>query len=295
MKTLSVRRDKNAVTIFNTKDGSKIRLGIGKYEKASRPELVDIKISDYCSMSCQFCYVGSTTEGQHGRFCDLVYIADELAKAKVFEVAIGGGEPTEFPAFISYLKYLREVGIVPNFTTKSAVWVRKNWKEIEDVIGAFAYSADSPDQLIQAARHFQQIPNDRINIHCVMGLQTEHQFVEYMALAKSLDLRVTLLGYKTTHRGATFEYFKLYNWWIEVIRYLISKDKCPTFSIDTTLAKQYHSELQQILPDYTYHVDEGKFSCYVDAVAMKLGASSYENLDQMVDFDENWLEAYQAF
>lgn len=295
MRNLKVRKDKNAIAIFNKQDGSKLRLAVGKYLRSTRPELVDIKISDYCSWGCEFCYQGSTTEGEHARLSDIFYIADELSRAKVFEVAIGGGEPTEFPEFLSVLTYFHSVGIVPNFTTKSHIWVRKNWKYIEPLIGAFAYSADNEKQLIQASKHFRDIPNDRINIHCVMGLQKRNDFYNYMKTANKLKLRVTLLGYKTTHRGADFEYFQLYHWWLEVIAQLIQERQCPTFSIDTTLAKQYQNELKQILPDYTYHTEEGKFSCYVDAVTMKIGASSYENLDDMKPFDADWLQHYQRF
>lgn len=220
-------------------------------------------------------------------------IADELGHAKVFEVAIGGGEPTEYPHFLTILAYFRSQNVVPNFTTKSAVWVRRNWHLIDKIIGAFAYSADNIEQLDQAAKHFKDIPNDRINIHCVMGLQNRQDFIKYMYRAKEHGFRVTLLGYKTTHRGAEYEYYKLYDWWIDTIGMLAEFDMCPTFSIDTTLAKQYEDELAEFMPDYLYHTEEGKFSMYIDAVAMTLGASSYENLDDMIPFDDNWRKNFQ--
>lgn len=62
---IAVRFDKSAVVFFDRRNGTKLRFAIGKYEKASKPELVDIKISDYCSYGCSWCYQGSTTLGQH--------------------------------------------------------------------------------------------------------------------------------------------------------------------------------------------------------------------------------------
>ena len=293
MGSIKIRRDKNAVAIFNKDSGSKIRLGIGKYDKATRPELVDIKITDACSYMCSFCYQGSTPDGIHSKLANMYHIADELKRAKVFEVAIGGGEPTEYPDFLSVLAYFRSRDIVPNFTTKSAAWVRRNWHHLNRIIGAFAYSADNVEQLEQAAKHFKNIPNDKINIHCVMGLQDRQNFIKYMYRAKELDLRVTLLGYKTTHRGAEYEYYKLYDWWIDTIGMLAEFDMCPTFSIDTTLAKQYEDKLAKFMPNYLYHTEEGKFSMYIDAVSMTFGASSYENLDAMMPFDNSWQDNFQ--
>lgn len=290
---MKVRRDRNVIAFFDERDGTKIRIGLGRYTKASRPELVDIKITDYCAFNCSFCYQGSTIKGKHATTENLVRIVSELQKAKVFEVALGGGEPTDIPGFIDLLKLFRERGIVPNYTTKSLVWTRKYWSEVNPLIGAFAYSAETVEDLERADHYFTEIPRERINIHYVMGLDTREAFLSFMAAAHRLNFRVTLLGYKTVGRGSEVEH-QGHSWWLSVVRILQELGRCPTFSIDTPLAEEYNDELREFLPSYSYHTREGAFSMYIDAVAMKMGASSFENLDDLQPFDDRWRSRYQA-
>jgi len=110
-------------TIFSRADGTKIRFSFDEpvksceVTKASAPELVDLKITDFCPYGCAFCYQGSTHAGKHGDVQTILSAAHALAKMKVFEVAIGGGEPTMHPNF-------RYGGVTPNFTTKNLAWLR---------------------------------------------------------------------------------------------------------------------------------------------------------------------------
>jgi organic radical activating enzyme len=286
---MKIRRDKNALVIFNEKTGTKLRLAIGKYEKAKFPELVDIKITDYCPFACTFCYQGSTLQGKHATWENMRYIVRELEYARVFEVALGGGEPTDHPDFIDILEEFHAHGIVANFTTKSLGWVKRNWNDIKDVVGAFAYSAETVKDLESASKMFSGIPRDKINIHYVMGLQDKDDFVRFMAKASELNFRVTLLGYKTTGRGKDVVPFN-YDWWISAMQFLIAINKCPSVSIDTPLAQQYDGIMP--VPKHMYHTKEGFVSAYIDAVAMKMGASSFENLHSLVPFDDDWVERY---
>lgn len=287
--SIKVRRDKNALAFFDNTNGTKIRLAVGKYTKSEYPELVDIKITDYCAFGCVFCYQGSTVEGKHASYENLQLIIKRLAEAKVFEIAAGGGEPTDHPDFIRMLKDFHAAGIVPNFTTRSLGWVKRNWKEIEPYIGAFAYSADTIQHLESAASMFKDIPKERINIHYIMGLQNEVHFVEFMKKAHDLEFRVTLLGYKTTGRGKNVVPVS-YDWWMGAVDFLLKMGVCPTFSIDTPLAEQY----QEVLPvaKEMFHTREGFVSAYIDAVSMEMGASSFDEKEELVPFDEKWVERY---
>lgn len=110
--------------LFDRATGNKIRMRFGKPdelnvvpEKASAPELVDIKITDHCPFACNFCYQDSTVAGGHAKSSDIYHIAQSLSRLRVFEVAIGGGEPTMHPQFVNILTTFRNNHIVPNFTT----------------------------------------------------------------------------------------------------------------------------------------------------------------------------------
>jgi len=288
---IKVRRDKNAVVLFNQVTGHKVRLAVGDYTKAKRPELVDIKITDYCPFACTFCYQDSTLQGQHATLENMILVVERLRAAKVFEVALGGGEPTDHPNFIQILREFRNAGIVPNFTTKSMGWVKRNWPEIEDVVGALAYSAESVKDLDSAAKMFADIPTDRINIHYVMGLQGKDDFVRFMKRAAEIGFRVTLLGYKTTGRGKDV-IPEPYDWWISAVSILSALGKCPTLSIDTPLAEQYDGRMP--VGEQLYHTREGFVSAYIDAVAMKMGASSFDAAVELVPFDSQWLTRYES-
>lgn len=291
MKPIAVRRDKNAVTLFSRRDGTKIRFAIGSYEKASRPELVDLKITDYCSFGCAFCYQDSSLLGKHASTKNIEFVVDQLAKAKVFEVAIGGGDPLEFPGIVDVLQKFRERGIVPNFTTKFPGKVRGLWPQIGHLIGGFAYSAENAAQVEMAARVLHTVPSEKVSLHYVMGLGDRAHFEDYMRAANKAGFRVTLLGYKTTGRGKDVIPHP-YDWWIESVNALVENDECPSLSIDTPLAEQYQGKMP--VPEYLYHTQEGKFSMYVDAVAMTFGASSFDADEELVPFDESWREAYKS-
>lgn len=293
MKRYGVRFDRNAVSFFDRSDGTKIRFAVGRYEKAGKPELCDVKISDYCPIGCEFCYMDSTIFGKHCSVKNIEVIAREMGRAKVWEVALGGGETTSHPEFVRILKIFRDNGVVPNFTTKVPAAVRKFWPEIKDLIGGFAYSAETPAQIRSAAKLLRDVPKGKASLHYVMGLGDKESFKEYMRAADEVGWRVTLLGYKTSGRGKDVVPYP-YNWWVKAVDELIAEGRCPSFSIDTPLADQYAGRMP--VDDFMYHRHEGKFSVFIDAVEMKMGASSFENNESLVPFtQETWLSEFRKF
>lgn len=291
MGNITMRRDKNAIMFFSRKDGTKLRFAIGPYAKARVPELVDIKITDWCDMGCSFCYQGSWLGGKHASMDNMNYIIEQLSSAKVPEIAAGGGETLDHPHVVEIFKKFYEAGIIPNFTTKKPARVRQLWSEISPYIGGFAYSAETPGQIYSASKVMREIPQSKIALHYVMGLGDKNHFKDYMKAASDVGYRVTLLGYKTSGRGKDVIPFP-YEWWIEAVNELIQEGNCPSLSIDTPLAAEYDGRMP--VDKYNYHTQEGKFSMYIDAVSMKMGASSFESLENLVDFNDNWIKSYKT-
>ena len=416
LKGISVRRDKNAISLFDRSNGTKVRFAIGPYTKAKRPELVDIKITDFCPAMCPACYMGSTPSGEHSSMENMDNVIYELSKARVQEVACldrgtlvatpagmvpigdlvvgsdvydstgrvsvvtnvhhsmrdtiklkgnrgfeviatpdhpfivsgniveakdcvgrvldsgagvkilsiessgerevvditldggsshifqlshavlshncGGGETTYHPQFAEICKKFAQAGVVPNFTTKYPARVRMHWDNIKDYIGGFAYSAETPKNIYDAAKLLKRagIPDHKVSLHHVMGLSRQGQFREYMQAAHDVGYRVTLLGYKTTGRGKNVTPFH-YDWWIEEMNSLIREGRCPSTSIDTPLADQYDGLMP--VESTMYHTREGAFSMYIDAVQMKMGASSFDESVDLVPFDKDWVARYK--
>ena len=289
---IAVRFDKNAVMLFDRRNGTKMRFSLGPYRKASKPELVDISVSDYCSAGCAFCYRGSTIQGKHATMEDMEFIIEELARVKVPEVAMGGGEPLQMPEFPEVVRKFSEAGVVPNFTTKFPGLVTRHWGELAPYVGGFAYSAETAAQVRVAKKVFTKggVPDHKVNLHYVMGLGEREHFEEYLRAANEAGYRVTLLGYKTTGRGKEVIPHP-YDWWIDSLNTLVTAGECPSVSIDTPLAEQYREELP--VEGYQFHTREGFVSMFIDAVSMEMGASSFDEKETLVPFNKNWRKKYR--
>jgi hypothetical protein len=283
---LVCRKDNDCWTLFNRETGTKVRMSFGndgknvEPEKAISPELVDVKITDFCPFNCKFCYQDSTENGKHADRNFLNQLAYAFKEMRVFEVAIGGGEPTLHPDFVDILRTFRRNGIVPNFTTKSISWLNDHPKrqEILKVAGAFALSIVSAQEVVLLAdlRDQYGIPARQINAQYVMGTSDMVEFEQILKTAVEKKLRLTLLGYKTNGRGDQFEP-KDYSDWTTILKTVNEEAKGYfQIGIDTALARDYQGQLADLgVPKWCYEVEEGKFSMYVDAVTSKVAKSSY--------------------
>lgn len=284
---LVCRKDDGYWVLFNRANGTKVRMSFGDGKvvspaKATVPELVDVKITDYCTMGCDFCYQDSTPQGIHADKDFLSQLANALGTMKVFEVAIGGGEPTLHPDFIEILEDFRSRGVVPNFTTKNLAWLHDPTKRarILEAAGAFAYSIGNADDLAKIAsiRDTYEISEDQVNCQYVMGTTDLYEFERILTTAAERDMRITLLGYKQDGRGAAFRASD-YSGWVEILKKVHEATlhiHGIRIGIDTALAREYQGQLADLgVPRWCYEIEEGKFSMYIDAVAKTTAKSSY--------------------
>ncbi len=323
------REQTNFWTLYTPRTGAKVRISKTQEApaRADAPELVDIKITDYCPFGCTFCYQGSTLKGEHAQLRDVQSIAYALSTAEVFEVAIGGGEPTLHPDFPAILKTFHQQGITPNFTTRNKGWMKEGNElaELVKEIGcAFAFSAENPEDVAEVKELAKAAGLMNFNFHYIMGIRPLEEMGAFLKAVADVWIgdRVTLLGYKTTERGAEYIPHK-YDGWFQYIEGLVEKEKAhnaeerrkfdaaggwrggykmehirlvPDISIDTTLAKQSSVELADVNPRM-YHTEEGAFSAYIDAVSMTLAPSSYEPQREHAKFDPygDWLKVFQSW
>ena len=277
-------------TLFNAEDGTKVRMsfdGKAKVTKASAPELVDIKINDYCPFACKFCYQDSTKDKGHSviSYYSLAKVFKEL---KVFEVALGGGEPTMHPEFVRILQYFRNDGIVPNFTTKNLKWLRdpNEFNPILESAGCFAFSADNSAQIDELGTllDYNKIKHERATIQIVMGTLNSWEFDNILKACYENRFKLTLLGFKEVGRGVGFKPQK-YDWWLDSIKKK-QKTGTPSICIDTALALQYEKEILAAgIPSYMFHTLEGKFSMYYDSMRGLVGPSSYCKETEIVEWN----------
>lgn len=291
--------DNDYWVMFSREDGSKIRfrlttdptkMGVVP-EKACAPELVDIKITDFCPYGCEFCYQSSTAKGQHADNYQMYNLAQALKQLKVFEVALGGGEPTLHPDFENILRQFKEAGIVPNFTTRNIQWLRDplKWTKYLEHMGAFAYSVGTEKEIKELATllDFNGISHDRANLHFVMGTMSKYTFERMLKTSTECDLSVTLLGYKRHGFGLDYVH-EPYHWWLDVVKAEgENRHWGAKISVDTVMAKEYEQQiLAANVPEWLFTTEEGKFSCYIDAVNGTMGPSSFCHPEAMVSIDE---------
>jgi organic radical activating enzyme len=289
-KKIFARKDKkyNYWTLFSPDDGTKVRISFDNFEqiqvkKAYAPELVDIKITDFCTKGCAYCYQSSTPSGSHADLMKIYELAQTLGSLGTFEVAIGGGEPADYPYFTETVEAFRAQGIVPNFTTRSVNWLYNDEirGRVLKTIGAFAFSVDSAEEA-EKLRDIcvkKQVDLSKVNFQYVVGSGDKYAFERIVDFCSKNNHRLVLLGFKNVGRGTTFKLPQYYpmpkGHWLSYIKKVHKKDGIMT-SIDTALALESKLDLEkEKIPNWSYHTDEGTFSMYVDAVNMKVGRSSY--------------------
>jgi len=228
-------------------------------------------------------------------------LAEELSALKVFEVALGGGDPVFHPDLADILGSFRDNGIVPNFTTRNLDWLRfpKKARDISEACGAFAYSVSDPsdnygESSSQCIRElitlldYNEIPREKASIQLVMGATSKYAFDKILKETNQRNLGVTLLGFKNVGFGADFTPTD-YDWWIDSVKQAREgRAYGANISIDTVLAAQYEEALIEAdMPAWMFETKEGGFSCYIDAVDKKIGPSSYCDPSEMKDLPRN--------
>ncbi len=129
---------------------------IGKYnfEVLSAPTLVDLQITTKCNLSCPHCYANSSLNGKHISLKEVKRVIQECQKMGVFEIALGGGEPTMHPDFEKILKMIRKSGIVPSLASNGKDLSEENLEAIKKYCGAMALSIEFIGKEFEKRRGF---------------------------------------------------------------------------------------------------------------------------------------------
>ena len=100
------------------------------------PEFYDIKITNWCSGGCKYCYQDSNQNEPHYEniIGKIRTFFDAVPKENLpFQCAVGGGETTSHPDFIELLRVLKEeYDICPNYTTNGMFYNKEDWFGVID-------------------------------------------------------------------------------------------------------------------------------------------------------------------
>lgn len=303
-----MKDDGDYMIAYDAQQGTKVRFSLKPdapdYVKASVPELVDLKITNYCSGGCEFCYQASTIKGRHA-FLDVIKRhVDLLAKAKVFEIALGGGEPTDHPHIAEILAYIASKNITPNITTFSDRWLADNTivDAVLDHVGGVGVSVHGADlslvKKIKVAlrdRWSERKRGRRVRVTAqhVIGSVPISTTVEFLENAFKEREPILLLGFKEVGFGKTFARTDHETIAMHLRMALVGKATAPV-SVDTALVDQYPDLMAALgVPNALVSSPEGKFSCYIDSVMGKIGPSSYVEPKTMTSVPET-LDEFKA-
>lgn len=321
-KLYSFEYDGNWV-LFDSEDGDRYTINFKRnslqtegefFESTQTPLLLDIKISNHCTMGCSFCYQGSVPELPSGldvyKYVDYKYeyeddpvYTEAISKTRKFmtivevlhplEIAIGGGEPTQTPEFWLILEMFARLHSSKsdrfitsiNFTTNDLSWLkdRRKVRLVSDAKSFFAVSIRSRKEADAANAAIRDAEN-----RCNVTLHHSFQYVvglsdgiaDFQKILKS-GYKITLLGYKEIERGADFNKKSAILGYMKSPEFVEFIDRIYSpFSMDTALVKQVG---QSVLDSWkakrnSYDDREGHVSGYIDMTKMTMHPSSY-NLD----------------
>jgi len=231
--------------------------------------------------------MNATKEGKHASFDYIKSVIDALAKLEVWEVALGGGEPTSHPQFWEIVQYCADRGVTPNFSTKQLDWMKTMPNGAIDNIGAFAFSAETSGQVqsFYDACMKYDIPKDKMAIQFVLG--TGWRVEDVAARTWVLGIPLTLLGQKKVGRGKKY-FDNTYNsdqdkdWYktLPEIRKTIDSMwgmRPGDLGVDTSIVIQYRKAIKDMAISPIHYGDkEGEVSCAIDAVNKTIATSSYD-------------------
>lgn len=278
------RFEENRITIFEKATGQKLRMTFdgSSFTKGSAPELVDLKITDFCDAGCSFCYQGSTEQGRHANIQRIQAIANLLNEVGVFEVAIGGGEPTKHPKFAEILQIIGMRGMVPNFTTFNSDWISN--KEVKAAVSRFVggigvscLSVKDMEKARAIRSIFPHRRNDKpiVTVQHVLGSVPLDVTGSLMETAFNEGFPVLMLGFKETGFGKGYRRHDHGDVPL-FLKLAVGGCKSPQLSVDTALVDQWPGLCEALgAPEALVTSPEGKFSCYIDAVKKTVAPSSY--------------------
>ncbi len=254
------------------------------------PESVDLKITDCCDIGCVYCHESSTPNGEHAAYADLLRIVAGLPSG--VEVAVGGGNPIEFPCLNKMLVEFRGMGLVSNITLRTA-HAAKAARYIQELR---AMSLIHGLGLSDYCHLIEQIWGGLIDantvLHYIVGIDSPHEVRHLIGK----DYKILILGYKQRGRGVAAYDEKVktnIGAWAYFLRPILNK-KNLLVSFDNLALEQLrvHKLVSKDVWQDSYMGDDGQFSMFVDAVKMEYAASSVD-ADRFSMSDMTIREAFQ--
>ena len=273
MKLLARYKNGN-VSVTRWDDGTTVRRTEDDEFRPAFAENVDCKITDRCDGGCQFCYEGCTPSGKHGDILNDTFI-DSLHPYT--EMALNGNDLSH-PHLITFLSRLKEKKVIANLTVNQ-IHFERHYNFIKELLNkkliwGLGISLREPtDAFINLVK---TIPN--AVIHTINGILTEND-LDRLA---NHDLKILILGYKTTGRGLEYrsnnlgELMKNTTYLGLMLPVIVKEGWFKNLSFDNLAIKQL--DVKRLMSEEEwerfYMGDDGTFTFYIDLVNQTFSKNS---------------------
>ncbi len=176
------------------------------YYELEYPEILDVGINSKCYGSCPYCYVEAMRDGYNfEEICTKakLYFGAMSESERPFQVAIGGsGEPTLHPEFPNFVTTLRELGIMPNYTTNGMHLSRRVLDATEAYCGGVAVTCHKHLRPHWEKAIGKLAPVTRLNLHIIpMSIDDVDDFVQIFHEYKGVVEYFVMLPYQSVGFG----------------------------------------------------------------------------------------------
>lgn len=267
-------------------DGKTMRIRIDPSKPITElkyPEFYDVKITNYCTGKCPYCYQNSLpaqVDKAHKEYMDAfdkieMYFGSMTENQKPFQVAIGGGNPNEHPDFIPILSLFNCLGITPNYTTNGIGITTDILKATKKYCGGVAISCHPHlDKYWMNAlwRLYDQV---QTNLHIIISDKESIDRFKYIYdTHRNMVKYFVLLPYEMTGRAIGSPKLVDYKYLTETINKIGSTE-------DIAFGANFYGYLCN--SDFGISLYEPEiFSKYLDLKDMKLYKSSF-NLTEVTN------------
>lgn len=237
--------------------------------RRSFPFLMDIGIMGQCSSS-NTCKVGCYQQGAGNKLgtnmpLDFYKRLIDEAKGKVFEVALGGfGNPNEHPDFVEIVRYTRENGIVPNYTTAGNNLTAEQILATKKYCGSVAVSEHRAPYTLDAIQRFVEagVPT---NLHYVLGNDSIDEAIDRLEKNDfpSGIKAVIFLLYKPVGKVKSDNVLRASDPRVKRFYELIESEHPFACGLDACNMAGVVNFSKKIMPESMSPCDGGRFSMYV--------------------------------
>lgn len=290
--------------LYDRDTGTKLRVSFKDNPEPylpEHPEMVDLCITKYCPHSCSFCYMDSIQNNWTYQNLEQSLDFFKGGVPGLFELVLGGGEPTLFPHLQSWLTKLakhyslgittRNLDFLSNYKLRDAMFEHCAAIAVSDL--GTARPSEDPSHRTRYKIMEGEFQGQRV-VHIIDGICCDHELAHLEQLKDYW--RYCALGYKLTGRAnpeaPNTRWFQRNQ--SDLTKFILKQKlttdsifkggKTPwlftmvgTISIDGSYLKTHRETLLAAgVCESLLETQDGVTSCFVDLVDSRIGPSSYE-------------------